>query len=211
MLNKIIGLNRSEIQKRLEILAKTEISEDDLFNWADVGMMCYEMSLDLPKKEYTCITCGEKTVYPELDYSDENYHKYKDDPFMHINVDNVEDCRRYIQSIRQLGYDFELDEKDFCSHCSKGIVKDPKIKLVINYEDKKHITEDIAPIDLKHLLLFLKDEKIVENRPNDSTPLNDYLPRLVQILGLQGDDIDKIIEASKNNKPKESKNNRFGF
>lgn len=135
-------------------------------------------------EEYTCPACGEESI---------------NEPHA---ISSAEKARDYIQYIRKLGYNFELVEKDFCFQCSSGIVVDPKLKLIINYKNKVHITDDFSADELYKLYLFLHGQTTYKYSDGEETSaLNKLLPRIVEILGLKDSDIEQLIEIAKNNEP----------
>ncbi|MGV8125324.1 MAG: hypothetical protein AB2L14_36725 [Candidatus Xenobiia bacterium LiM19] len=158
-------LSRGEIAQRLKILAESEPPKD-----LSRGAMCYAPKIYNPKKaEYICQKCGRKTVYPG---------------YMDFNVSDIQNCRRYVNSITQIS--IKLDESEFCKKCSPA-VKTPLLVLEVNYpgESKPHRCRGVSSSDIQFIQEFLEGKAVHKDSGDNETPLKLNITRIQQLLGVK--------------------------
>ncbi|MHC9541391.1 MAG: hypothetical protein AB9903_17950 [Vulcanimicrobiota bacterium] len=158
-------LSREEIAKRLKTLAASEPPKD-----LSRGAMCYAPKIYEPKNaEYVCSKCGRKTVYPG---------------YMDFNVNDIKNCRRYVNSITQIS--IKLDESEFCKKCSPGVTS-PKLVLVVNYPGSKkpYRFEGVSGNDLVLIKEFLEGKSVHRDSGDNETALKSNITRIQQLLGVQ--------------------------
>jgi hypothetical protein len=163
----------SEIKERLTELAKNPPPEK-----LSMGAMCYDMAFALPKNEYICPECGEKTLYtaeegPRTSGSAVPVRR------------DIPECRRIIKQIK--GLHIELDEKEFCAKCSPDLKDEPKLCLIVRYQDKEkpHRAERITSEDLVLVQELVSGKDKHKGEQGAETPLKDYLERLQKLLGIE--------------------------
>jgi len=158
-------LDRKEMQKKLQQLSKTPPTTP-----MAMGAMCYEQAMAPERAEYTCPTCGEKTLYTDL--------------FAQTVEWELPGCRRLLESIpSNLA---KLDESEFCKKC-KPSIQTPQLALLIYYknEDKPHRVTNITSNDIKLLDEFLKGQDKHKGSYDEESPLLNHLSRLEEILGVK--------------------------
>ena len=96
--NFIKGLNRTEIQKKLQKLSETPPPKD-----LKPGACCYEMAAPPDRAEYVCPKCGEKTLYSK-----------EQAWFVEQDVPNARRGMVELQKVAKRGV--ALDESQFCRH-----------------------------------------------------------------------------------------------
>ncbi len=131
-----------------------------------IGAMCYKVSSQPPRMEYTCPVCGEMTLYPD---------------FTSVPVDNMPYYRNLVKRITKI--DVKLDESQLCEVCNPKaedrvlclIVKTPK-----SAEPKKtcNITDD----DI-NLLYNYSEGKTTHTYILGTFPINKFKSRLEELLG----------------------------
>ncbi|MGD0093953.1 MAG: hypothetical protein ABSE73_28930 [Planctomycetota bacterium] len=165
--------SRSELEKRLEVLARSEAPTN-----LKPGAMCYTPAPTPESLAYVCPKCGEKTVYA-FSQSDTDWWK---------TVDAVQwelpDCRDRVKEIKVL--QLELDESQFCKKCSPD-VKKPQLVLVVRHpgEAQPHRCAGVNHGDLRIIADFLegKTKGIWDNE--GEYPLKKHTKRLGELLGLK--------------------------
>jgi hypothetical protein len=161
------GLNRAEIEKKLQKLAETpppgKLSH---------GAKCYAVAAPPTRAEYVCPTCGEKTLYTKQ--------------AAEMVGGQLLDARRQVKILQELaGAGLDLDESQFCRKCSPD-VKDPKLVLKIRYDGGKTKTvSGISPKDLQLLTEFFSDKLAHDTGAGGERPLKDYSGRLRELLGFE--------------------------
>ena len=119
-----------------------------------MGAMCYDMALPPDHTEYTCPTCGEKTLYAwsqkELGtWNSENFAKMREVRFVQGELTA---CRREVEKIKQsTGLLLTLDESSFCKHCQPNATKH-ELKLTVTYTDGR--THTVSPVSLSDFRLL---------------------------------------------------------
>jgi hypothetical protein len=168
------SFKREDIQRRLLDLSKntapTELAP---------GAMCYKPAMPPKSADYTCLKCGEKTLYNLVTAEDRNQTS-RAIGIVEVDIPN---CRRTIKLIK--GIDVSLDESQFCKKCCPD-VKSPKLALTINYDDgKKHRVEDVTNDDLVLISEFLSGSDKHKDSGDFETPLKDHIKRLSELLGVE--------------------------
>jgi hypothetical protein len=179
--SKSDSMKRSDVRKRLLKLSEGKAPEN-LF----MGAMCYEMALPPDRVEYTCPTCGAKTLYAS-GKEDKGARIYWRMGFFEWDLLA---CRRIVTQIKNLK--ITLVESQFCAKCSPD-VENPVLVLLVHYdgEEEPHRVEDVALEDLQLLSEFLSGRKKHEGDFGVETPLKDHLERLEQLLGIEAETFDK--------------------
>jgi DNA-directed RNA polymerase subunit RPC12/RpoP len=160
---------REEIQKKLEVLANTNVPDDSI----SFGAMCYAIAFvrDMDHVTYQCPKCGSRTIYSN---KVDAYYKVRS---------LIPQCREQIQDIK--GINLQLEESQFCKKCSD--VKTPELGLVVSYVDDsiKTLTYGIGFEDIQLINEFLHG-RITHTTSNDGRyPLRDHLQRLEELLGIK--------------------------
>lgn len=166
--NEILPVySKKAIEEKLIKLADTPVTEQ-----LSRGAMCYKMAMPKNVSEYTCPTCGEKTIYKD---------------WMGKRIEEeLPSLRRIVASIKQLK--LILDENGLCSHCRKEVLfpQNMNIGLKIIWPDKtENYTSDIQLSDMIILQEFLEGKTVFKGERDSINALKNYLPRLRKILGIQ--------------------------
>lgn len=165
----VTSLNRAEIVKKLQELAKSPVPKD-----LAPGAMCYSVALPPERAEYVCPKCGEKTLYTNTSLSVWDLER-------HINA-----ARRSIKKLKEVGgVGLNLDESRFCRKCSpEGIT--PMLVLQIQYDDgeTREVT-GISPKDLQLLIDFFSGKLVCDTGSMGERPLKMFDMRLRELLGLK--------------------------
>jgi len=164
------SLSRKEITERLKKLAKSPPPKD-----LKMGAMCYDMAGPPDRVDYVCPRCGEKTLYTNNDKN-----RIVSTFFLEYELS---ECRRLARDIK--GITVELDEHEFCRKCSPG-VKEPAMILKVRYSGRTDaaVTRGITRNDLKLINEFLSGSDRHTGEQGRETPLNQYMKRLQQLLGM---------------------------
>ena len=166
----ISNMNSAELQRRLEVLAKSPSPEN-----LKMGAMCYDMANGSTVLDYVCPECMQKTVYVR----DE---KTKD--FFLLLCENLPRCRALVKNLTLIRA--RLDESAFCSHCaSKG--SKPALTLFVQLDSKgpEHRTSPVNAFDLELLKDFLEGKNIHVTKTDKEIALKDHTKRLSELLGLK--------------------------
>jgi len=134
-----------------------------------MGAMCYSPVAMSDSNEYVCPVCGERTVYG-----------YDLGWFLQYDLPGCREDAGAIDASDLL--DAELDESDFCGHCSPG-VEDPALRLAIRYGDGTEIVNEVSRRDLMMLRGFLSGELYFVADREATEPLQPHLERIRQLLG----------------------------
>lgn len=193
-------LSREDIQKQLAVIAKSPPPLGQ-----PPGAMCYKVAAPPSRIDYVCPTCGEKTLYaydaqgfnhtPTSESDDPNvvFLSYlahlesiakntKSRSMCHVVYFDLGHSRRLIPWIKKL--DIELDESQFCKHCSPNI-EEPKIGLIIRYPDQPQ-PHHVWGVTWKDISM-LKEVSKGKTSDGDRALIN-YLDRLEELLGVTLDD-----------------------
>ena len=165
---------QAEIRKNLRVLAEAESPKK-----LSTGAMCYIGAGSPQRAEYSCQTCGEKTLYAmPKDRSWDNHTGFL--------TYELHDCRRLISQIK--GLNIRLDESEFCNQCNPD-KKSRSLRLVLQYPIGGEPHSARATFDdIKLLKEFMDGELIHQGDQDYETPLKDHLPRLQKLLGVSLDD-----------------------
>jgi len=153
---------RAKIEERLRKLASGPRPSD-----LAMGAMCYDMAIAFERVEFVCPECSEKTLYAQNEW----------------HAHELSQCRRLVTQIPAL--DVSLDASQFCAKCNPSIDK-PVLSLVVRYPDREQPcrTDGIKPLDLELLKLLLEGKDRYRDIQDRETALQDYLPRLHELLGI---------------------------
>lgn len=137
--------------------------------------MCYAKATPLEREEYVCPRCGEKTLYSEIGSLGTR------DAITAIRED-IPTCRKVIGGIADAS--IELDESQFCKKCNPS-VKNPQLGLKVTYQNgAPHRTWGISSNDCRILGEFFSGASKHKSGMDRETPLQDYIPRLEELLGV---------------------------
>jgi hypothetical protein len=169
-------LEREEIKQLLRNLPASADWELD-----KIGAMCYKSAGPPKRAEYSCPTCGAKTLY----ILEKDNDSYKLTIFLKWGLDQ---SRRLISEIK--GIQVELDERQFCKKCSPN-VKSPELALNIKLPgetDSHHVK--ITEEDIKLLIEFTQGEITHEYRSwfEGETMLKMHKNDLERLLGISTDE-----------------------
>lgn len=139
-----------------------------------MGAMCYEAMAYPDVAEYICPVCGEKTVYSSMNTA-----------FIEWELSG---CRRLADSIDSLTeFHVYLDESQFCQACSDSVFEDPDILLVVSPPGEGETVNSVSITDLRMLESFLQGNLYYTTFNDGQQPLQEYAPRLRELLGLDGE------------------------
>ncbi len=101
--------------------------------------MCYSMAAPI-QENYICPVCGDSTMSTSYQNG------------------NVRSIRKVVESIKNLGYDAILDERQFCQHCSGKKIDYPSLLFKIRFSpDQEYHTEySNLEDDYRYVLEFLQ-------------------------------------------------------
>jgi hypothetical protein len=168
MKNYRIILDRQELEEKLKRISKTPYTGNYNFCFA----MCYmpgEMMFEYVP--YKCDICHEETRYE-------------------ANVLwRLESAKRYVEDMKntRLQVDVEIDELDYCKHCTGKDVENPMpiFKIRFSQNEKYHEVKTDDDSDYECILAFLQGKDNYENCHRDATyPLNEQIEQLVRMTGL---------------------------
>jgi hypothetical protein len=139
-----------------------------------MGAMCYAAAMYPEVAEYVCPVCGEKTLY--TDYNTE---------FIEWELQG---CRRLFAEIEAvIEMPIELDETQFCEHCSGGDVESPMLVLRITRDDGTVISNPVGQLDLMLLESFVKGRLFYFTWNDGQEPLKPHADRIATLLGIEAD------------------------
>ena len=104
--------------------------------------MCYSMAAPI-EENYVCPVCGSET-------SSTSYQN-----------GNIRSIRKVVENIKNLGYDVQLDESEFCHKCSGKKYEYPSLifRISLNRNGHYHVAYSNLYDDYSNLLTFLVCEK----------------------------------------------------
>lgn len=157
-------LTREEMLKKLKELKenKKEIVESP-------GAMCYS-TMRLEPKPYVCLICGE------------------------VNEKNAEwgktiiKINEIVEKIKKLGYDAQLDKKEFCKKCSNETeYEKPELIFKIKYKGEKeyHQVRTNVTSDYDILLAFLENEDVYNAGCGQTIAVKKKIDTISKMLGVQ--------------------------
>ena len=171
----------AELQQKLDEL-KNKPEPRNL----QVGAMCYEM-VTPAQQNYICPDCGQRTVYPEIDYSKQTGRERNERWNILTTLNLLPSFNRTLATINQTaqkdGYSFTLDTSSFCSECGKG--KPKKIRLIVRQPDGT--TAPAHPVeldDLRILEAFFAGKDRWKGDQDMEHALQQSLPRIRELLNL---------------------------
>lgn len=165
------GLDRQELAKRLQALEvappPTQLAP---------GAMCYKVAGPPERVEYTCLKCGEKTLYSRAENRGGVIH----------TLTMLDTFRRLTRQIKDKGLDCRLDETAFCKKCAGG-AKEPLFVLETRWPGEKepHRATLNGSDDLKLILELIEGKTKHAGIADWERPMKDYLPRLRELLGVK--------------------------
>ena len=168
---------RKYYAERLDELARSEPPKE-----LAMGAMCYWMGEPPDRAEYICPECGERTLYAKRDSMEGD--RRVDGAVMWDLGEGIAGCRRYTFEIKSIS--LELDESQFCSHCSPD-VDYPVLGIVIHYrgEDKPHRVWGVKPADVRLISEFLAGKVRHRCGNDEEVPLLEYIGRLRELFGVK--------------------------
>jgi hypothetical protein len=152
-----------------------------------VSAMCYAIAPPAQTTQYICPKCGMRTLYP----AGTDYHITDG-----INEEST-------NTLKKLGISqIKLDRSQFCKSCNPDI-KDPKLIMIVNYEDGQNFRRIEGIDSYDYRLLFLFDEHISQNKVKEvagteNKSVEECYTRLSELLGIE-------IEILKKEAEKETK------
>jgi len=172
---KMKSLDREAVRAMLKRLADTPPPKTEV-----VSACCYEPTILPDRVEYLCPKCGERTLYAR------HARESMNNSAVFLIEEELPRCRREFQKLRNIAHDaIELDESQFCRKCSPNITS-PRIVLHITYNNgKTRDVEIITSTDLRLLQDFLAGSIIHHGFYNENKPLQESMPRLQQLLGIE--------------------------
>lgn len=104
--------------------------------------MCYSMAAPIVEN-YECPVCGKETASTSY------------------QIGNLKSIRQVVESMKNLGYDVQLDERQFCHNCSGKKIDYPSLKFRISLNKNGHYHEAYSNVydDYSTLIMFLRCEK----------------------------------------------------
>ncbi len=146
------------------------------------GAMCYAVVAVPQYAQYVCPKCGEKTIYPSELNKDSAIDSAENQRTIFLVHYDMDECRRMVREIH--GISIELDESQFCRHCSPDI-QTPQLIAVIRFpgEPKEYRYAGITRAHLYQLKEFLnKENNCIDSTANEFKS-EDCLEQIDAILG----------------------------
>ena len=163
--DQLSRLDRKQVRELLQQVATQPPPQT-----TKLGAMCYAPMLSVPRAEYVCPKCGERTLH--------------EDGVANVVERELTACRREFEELKKItGETVVLDESQFCRKCRPD-AKQAVLALRLEYDDQKpHVVERVSANDIRLLREFLAG-KLIHVESNDAeTPLRHHLPRLQTLLG----------------------------
>lgn len=131
---KVKPADEATLRKRLKALTEVRYDTSEL-----MMAMCYSMAAPI-QENYICPVCGDSTMSTSYQNG------------------NVRSIRKVVESIKNLGYDAILDERQFCQHCSGKKIDYPSLLFKIRFSpDQEYHTEySNLEDDYRYVLEFLQ-------------------------------------------------------
>lgn len=135
---------RQELEYQLAEVASESPEVPTVLDPPLVSAMCYVI-IALEDTRYECIRCGNLTDPLYADYT----------------IMAIESIRQTVDSIREMGYDVILDEREFCPDCSKKKIEDPELIFQIRFSDQEdyHTTKSNIPEYYLCVQQFLQEKE----------------------------------------------------
>lgn len=175
-------LSRQDIEAQLAYIAKSPPPKE-----LAIGAECYKVANPPNRIDYVCANCGEKTLFVQDSSDDPNTFQQQSANTIKVVQWELESCRRLVQGINNL--DLELDESQFCKHCSPN-AETPTLGLIVRYSNQPE-PHRVWNIDLKDVLLikgFTEGGLKFKGHQDWEAALIKSIPRLEELLGVKLDD-----------------------
>lgn len=158
-------ISKEDMQKKLKHLANSMVPIN-----LKQGAMCYEVAAAPDRAEYTCPSCGEKTLYTN--------------DFTFFIQYELQDCRNSVSKIK--GIDAHLDESQFCKKC-KSEIENPELCMDYSYAEDSISRKicNISSSDIELLIEFTNGRKVHTGFNGTEYPLKNYVDRLETLLDIQ--------------------------
>lgn len=160
--------SKVDIEKKLSLLSQIEPPKE-----LSGGARCYISFLGpLEDITYICPKCNNRTCY---EFSNDSYEF----------VDNkIVSCRRLLDNINEI--DINIDESQFCKHCSPNITK-PELNILVKLRDDHQYTllQNISYDDIKLIDEFINGLLKHEGDRSGETPLISHIDRIKELLLLK--------------------------
>ena len=129
--------DRKSLEKRLKKLTEVRYDTTEL-----PIAMCYSMTAPIVEN-YKCPVCGTET--PSTSYQ----------------IGNIQSIRKVFESIKNIGYDVILDEKEFCQKCNGKKMDYPSLIFKIRFspDEEYHVAYSNVYDDYSTVLTFLASDK----------------------------------------------------
>jgi hypothetical protein len=167
--------SKEQIEEKLKHLAETTPPTDLSF-----GAMCYSIAISSTDKfTYICPICGERTIYKKSKLDNEDWWNVK-----WILESGLSSCRREVEKIS--GINIQLDESQFCGHCSPNIKK-PELCLLVNIGGESDTSKvcNINYLDIRKIQEFLNGELIHKTGNDGEVPLVNDIEWFKQLFGFE--------------------------
>lgn len=150
------------------------------------GAMCYEM-VGPTKQEYVCPVCGQRTVYPDIDYTKQTDKEQTQRWNILNTLISLPAFERTLASINQAarahGYTLTLDTSAFCSSCGKDKPKN----ILLNVRQPDGTVAPSHPVqldDLRILEAFFAGKDRWKGGQDMEHALKQSLSRIRELLNL---------------------------
>ena len=172
--------SKEQIEEKLKYLAETPPPSDLSF-----GAMCYSIAISSTDRfTYICPICGERTIYKKNKIKDKDWWSVK-----WVLESGLTSCRREVDKVS--GINIQLDESQFCGHCSPN-VKKPELCLLVNVGGESDTSKvcDINYLDIRKIQEFLNGELIHITGNEGEVPLVDDIEWFKQLFSVEIKTID---------------------
>ena len=132
--------------------------------------MCYSMAAPIVEN-YVCPVCGKET--PSTSYQ----------------LGNMRSIRQVVENMKNLGYDVQLDEREFCQYCNGKKSDYPSLifRISLNKNGHYHVAYSNLYDDYANLMTFLVCEKkkdFVNSVSNNKTEAEKVFRSIEKMTGL---------------------------
>ena len=132
--------------------------------------MCYSMAAPIVEN-YVCPVCGKET--PSTSYQ----------------IGNMRSIRQVVENMKNLGYDVQLVESEFCQYCNGKKLDYPSLKFRISMNKNGYYHEAYSNLydDYANLMTFLVCEKkkdFVNSVSNNKTEAEKVFRSIEKMTGL---------------------------
>jgi hypothetical protein len=176
------NLTREQLNAMLDELAKTPAPTE-----LSPGAMCYEMAAVPERSEYSCPSCGAKTIYT-----------YKDWTVSELVAGGLKSFHDSVATLVKLGIDAKLDERSLCETCRESLKeKNAAGDLFLDTTvDEKTTRNKIQKSDLAMLAAFLKKDDIWKDEAEEEHSVKNSMPRIRELLGIKADNPSEAVDSS---------------